>query len=328
MSRALNTPNRTSIALRNIAILIQNLPQRLHNLRIKSESTSRKLSFVYEERHKQIFPAGFDSTSSSSSTQKSYYPFSPERLYDVLTSGYTPEHHVEDIVVKYASYCKQTAGPKHEFIILEVEDKKSPGLKNFIALDRNNGEAPNRPTGFCSSLQSSQTFVAKDEFRVSYDGNKSKLLAQCGLQDHEILETLEFKPEEPLLLYQLATLTRAVSLQRDKYHVITANCYWFAGLIWDCIVRMRPSANRRVVQGQIRGAFLGWLRQNTNIAELEVTYEYVDKELLDIENKFTSQKQRWTHMHDKELQEDLEAAMRRIRELEERINATSDPSRH
>jgi hypothetical protein len=203
-------------------------------------------------------------------------------------TSYNPEHHVEHIIVKSASYCKQTTGPKHEFIILEVEDLKSPGLKNFIALDRNNSDVPNRSA--FASIQSSQS-VAKDEFRVSYDGNKRKLLQQCDLKEHEILETVEFNREDPLLLYQLATLTRAVSHQRDKYHVITANCYWFAGLIWDCVIRMRPSATRRELKGNIRGAFIGWLNHSTNNAELEVTYKYVDQELLNSEERISIMKQ-------------------------------------
>ncbi|CAE6434754.1 unnamed protein product, partial [Rhizoctonia solani] len=289
MSPSPKTPSRTSVALKNIAILAQSLPQRLHTLRITSESHGRKLSYAYGERHRQIFPAGFDSTSSSSNSaaQRSYYSFSPQRLYDDLTASYTPEHHVEDIIVKSASYCKKNTTPNHEFIILEVEDRRSPGLKNFMVLDRNISESPSRSPRIYSSAQSSQSYAAKDEFRVSYDGDRRRLLAQCDLQDHKALETLVFKSEEPLLLYQLATLTRAVSFQRDKYHIITANCYWFSGLIWDCILRMRPSAYYKVAQGHIRGALVSWLRQSTNSAELEVTYEYVDRELLEIDKKFT-----------------------------------------
>ncbi|KAH7338618.1 hypothetical protein B0J17DRAFT_767705 [Rhizoctonia solani] len=326
MSPPFKPPNRTSFALRDIAILAQTLPQKLHILRIKSENPSRKLSGVYGERHKQIFPGGFDSTSPSSSTQRPHYSFSPERLYDVLTSGYTPEHHVEHIIVKWASYCKKISAPKHEFILLEVEDKKAPGLKNFIVLDRNNGEVSHRQTRL--GYQSSQSFIAKDEFRVSYDGDRARLFAQCNLQDHATLETLVFKPDDPLLLYQLATLTRAVSLQRDKYRVITYNCYWFAGLIWDCMLRMHPFAYHKVAQGQIRGAFISWLRQSINTAELDVTYEFVDKELLEIEKIFTIQKQRWVYTYDNQLKDDLEAMTKRVRDLENQLNGSSDSLRH
>ncbi|KAL5640036.1 hypothetical protein ACGC1H_007365 [Rhizoctonia solani] len=317
MSPSPKVSGRTSVALKHIAVLAQSLPQRIQTFRIKSESTSRKLSCAYGERHKQIFPAGFDAISSSS-TQRLCYSFSPEGLYDALTSGYSPEHHVEDIIVKSASYCKKNTSPKHEFIIIEVEDRRSPGLRNFIALDRNISEA-NRLTGILASTQSSQSFAAKDEFRVSYDGNKKRLLVQCDLQDHETLETLAFKSSEPLLLYQLATLTRAVSFQRDKYHIISANCYWFAGLIWDCMVRMRPSAYHKVSQGQIRGAFLSWLRQSSNSVELQVTYAYVEQELLDVEKKLTIRKQQWTQSHDAHLYDELENMRRRVRELEELI---------
>lgn len=327
MSPPPKASKRTRDALKVIAIVAQTIPQRVQQFRITSTSTSRKVSCEYKERHKQIFPAGFDSTSSSNSAERLYYPFSPERLYDVLTSGYTPEHHVEHIIVKSASYCKKNTAPKHEFIILEVEDTASPGLKNFIALDRNNGEGPNRPPRRTLSSDS-QTFAAKDEFRVSYDGNRDRLLEQCGLQHHETLETLVFQSHEPLLLYQLATLTRAVSLQRDKYHVINANCYWFAGLIWDCIIRMRPSAYCNVLRGQIRGAFISWLRHSTNTAELVVTYEYVDKELLEIEKNFAIQKQRWTRSHDTEIKDDLEAMRKRVRELEEQLGERPDTYVH
>ncbi|KAH7338615.1 hypothetical protein B0J17DRAFT_385391 [Rhizoctonia solani] len=203
MSPTPKARKQTLDALNTIVIAAQTIPRRLQKLRITSKSTSRALPYVYGERHKQIFPAGFDSTSSSSSTQRPFYSFTPEQLYDMLTSGYVREHHVEDITVKSASYCKKNTAPKHEFIILEVEDKQSPGLKNFIALDRNNGESPTRQKGLAVISSSSQSLVAKDEFRVSYDGNKTRLLAQCDLRDHETLETLVFKPDDPLLLYQL-----------------------------------------------------------------------------------------------------------------------------
>ncbi|CUA76634.1 hypothetical protein RSOLAG22IIIB_12411 [Rhizoctonia solani] len=327
MSPSPKVHKRASIALKDIAFLAQSLPQRIQTFRIKSESTGRKIACAYGERHKQIFPAGFDISSSSSSIERAYYAFSPERLYDVLTSGYNPDHHVEDIVVKSASYCKKHTAPKHEFIILEVEDRRSPGLKNCIALDRNVSEAPNRPKGI-SSVSSSPSFAAKDEFRVSYDGDKKRLLAQCDLQDHEVLETLVFKSEEPLLLYQLATLTRAVSFQRDKYNIFNANCYWFAGLIWDCIIRMRPSAYYKIPHGQIRGAFLSLLRQSTNSVELQVTYEYVEQELLDIEKRFTIQKQRWAHSHNTQVHDELEDMRKRVRELEARFNTTPDAFLH
>ncbi|KEP45731.1 hypothetical protein V565_246230 [Rhizoctonia solani 123E] len=309
---------RTSDALKHIAVLAQSLPQRIQTFRIKSESASRKLSCSYEERHKQIFPAGFDSISSSNSTQRLCYYFSPQGLYDVLTSSYHPEHHVEDIIVKSASYCKKNTSPKHEFIVLEVEDRRSPGLRNFIVLDRNINEA-DRPTGILASVQSSRSLAAMDDFRVSYDGDRKRLLVQCDLQNHETLETLTFKSSEPLLLYQLATLTRAVSSQREKYHVIAANCYWFAGLIWDCMVRMRPLAHHKVSQGQIRGAFTSWIRQSTNSAELQVTYAYVENELLDVEKKIVIQKQRWAQGYNTHIYDDLEKLKRRVRELEEQV---------
>ncbi|KAF8704303.1 hypothetical protein RHS03_06087, partial [Rhizoctonia solani] len=319
-------PNQATLALKNIAILLQTLPERLTTLRLTSESTSRKLSCSYEQRHRQIFPPGFDSISSKSSTQQSPYTFTSDQLYDMLTNNYHPDQHIEHIIVRSASYCKQTTGPKHEFIVLEVEDLKSPGLRNFIALDRNNGEGPN--TSFFGSTQSSQSFAAKDEFRVSYDGKRDKLLEQCGLHEHDPVESIVFDPGAPLLLYQLAALTRAVSHQRDKYHVITANCYWFAGLIWDCMTRMRPSAYHKELKGNIRGKFLGWLQNNTNIAELEVAYQYVLKELIDTDNKISAQKQKWAYGYDAQLKGEIEEYTKRIQELEAMVNATSSPGRH
>ncbi|KAH7338616.1 hypothetical protein B0J17DRAFT_717043 [Rhizoctonia solani] len=91
---------------------------------------------------------------------------------------------------------------------------------------------------------------------------------------------------------------------------------------------MRSSAHRKVAQGHIRGAFISWLRQSTNTAELDVTYQFVDKELLDIENKFTIQKQRWTHSHDTEQKDELEAMRKRVRALEEQLNTRPDPYLH
>ncbi|CUA77869.1 hypothetical protein RSOLAG22IIIB_06842 [Rhizoctonia solani] len=311
----------------NLILLRGLLRNRGTRVPLKSKPSDSVYSCTYEERHRQIFPPGFDVSSSSSSTERSYYMFSPEHLCDALTSGYNPEHHVEDIIVKSASYCKRHIAPKHEFILLEIEDRKSRGLKNSIVLDPNISQAPNRLSVY-PVTRASQFFAAKDEFRVSYDGDKWKLLAQCDLQDHKTLETLAFKSEEPLVLYQLATLARALSFSRDKYNIFNANshCSWFSGLmlIWDCIIRMRPSAHHKVSPGQSRGTYLSLLRQTTNRVELQMIYEYVEKELLDIEKRFAIQKQQWTHSHTAQLQDELKDVRRRVRELEAQFDASPE----
>ncbi|KAG8762557.1 hypothetical protein FRC11_008855 [Ceratobasidium sp. 423] len=194
-----------------------------------------------------VFPPGFDSKSSSS---RSHYSFAPEQLYNTLTSSYNPEKHVESTLVKSVWYGKQLRAVQHEFILIEVEDTKAL-LKNYMVLDRNVSEDPSSssvPKPFrvrkrtTSSSQSCRG-PAMDAFRVSYNGLENQLLQECQLLPRQYLEKIEFNRANPLYLYQLVTLVHVVSERSPRYALAYQNCYWFAGLIWECLRSLRPDAH-------------------------------------------------------------------------------------
>ncbi|KAB5589362.1 hypothetical protein CTheo_7200 [Ceratobasidium theobromae] len=304
---------------RNIAPKLASLKY----LKSESASTSRPpaglVRCVYTQRHRQIFPPGFDNPSLKAAIDGHYYPFSPEHLYDVLTNYYNPDERVEHIVIKSASYCKQHRSPQHEFILIQVEDKAAHGLVNYIVLDRNNGDKRVRRGGGLGS-GSWQHVVAKDEFRVSYDGDSVKLLKQCELESYDVLEEFKFASlTKPFFLYQLATLARTASVQRARYDVISANCYWFAGLIWECMTFMNPEARRRCQTLKKstfkRGTFLGHFRQDTNRTELELAHAQAAAEILKFEQKLTDQKEEWIRRHEPNVRQENEETRRELEEL-------------
>ncbi|KAB5589357.1 hypothetical protein CTheo_7195 [Ceratobasidium theobromae] len=216
-----------------------------------------------DQRLRDIFPPGFDSNlRSSASAFHSPYSFPPEQLYRLFTDNYNHNKHVEHTIVKNAWYCKQEKSVKHEFILIEVEDTLMPNPTNFIILDRNKGERRQSswPTSFLPSVLRTG---AKDEFRVSYDGNVKRLLHDCKLESHEYLEQIMFDPDHPLPLYELVTLAHHVSEQHPRYNAMDANCYWFAGIIWECLIKMRPSAQHINPSPNKRGQFV-WIRYRHN----------------------------------------------------------------
>ncbi|KAH7338620.1 hypothetical protein B0J17DRAFT_628049 [Rhizoctonia solani] len=309
-----------------------------------------------------------------------------------------------------------------------------PGIRNYAVLDRNMFSRAN----LISSTRQSDSTAARDEFRFSCDGDQKELLKRCKLTPHYVIEIIRFLPAGSLPLYKLAIIALATSLKRDHYHLIDANSYWFAGLvwehilqmypkatheilrdgvrgtfgrlfkfvpnvseqdeieekvqelisqigsgftgtflagapsrispgtdadktkarshprvslmlnrsslplrgiailaqtlaggqrahrprtdgywfsglIWDCVLRMRPSASYKVVQGRLWGVLHGWLRHSTNISDLEETYRLVYDELFDIEKSSTVKKQQWAQSRGAEIKDDLEAMRKRIR---------------
>ncbi|KAF8671095.1 hypothetical protein RHS04_08479 [Rhizoctonia solani] len=196
-------------------------------------------------RFLDMFPPGLDVTSIQS---KSPYSFDSEQLYNTFTRGYDPEKHIESTLVKSVRYCKHTKGVQHEFILVEIEDIKVP-LINYIVLDRTisqdySGITIQRPFRRKRTNSSIQSYCgpAVDAFRVSYNGNKEQLLKACQLQPCRDLEEIEFTRVNPVYLYQLVTLVHVVSGRTPNYDLSGKNCYWFAGLVWGCLLSLRPDS--------------------------------------------------------------------------------------
>lgn len=208
-------------------------------------------------RLREIFPPGLDPRPRSKRIEQPY-TFSPEQLREIFSDYHSSgDPRGERVIVKSAWYGKQTKGALHEFIVIQVEDLMIPGLNNWIALDRNQGfPASTAFTRFLNTL-------AWDAFRVSYDGGLDYLLRDSQLTPYLQLEEIYFQPNEPLLLLDLVELVSHVSDRYPRYRIFGTNFLWFAGLIWECILQMRPTAKHEV---QLRGprGRLGFLRSNPN----------------------------------------------------------------
>ncbi|QRV95249.1 hypothetical protein RhiJN_23267 [Ceratobasidium sp. AG-Ba] len=227
-----------------------------------------------------VFPPGFDSTSS---TSRGHYRFAPEQFYRMFTTCYDPEHHVESTLVTSVWYGKQKKGARHEFILVVVEDTQVHGLKNFIVLDRNTSEASTNKTKKGSQGQSAYhssncPSIALDAFRVSYNGNEKQLLEECELFPSQYLENIIFSSETPLFLYELATLVHIVAEKGPDYRVATRNCYWFAGLIWECLRFLRPSGTCDNRFTKERGRF-SVLRYTPEVEERDDTCDKYQTEI-------------------------------------------------
>ncbi|KAJ1302463.1 hypothetical protein OPQ81_002781 [Rhizoctonia solani] len=275
-------------------------------------------------RHKQIFPAGFDSISSSSCSHN-HYSLDLDQLLDALIGSYSPHNHVEAILVKNLWYGKETKSVEHEFIIVEVEDMEGKNLKNFMILDRNNGEPTESSVRGISQISSSGT-VAKDQFRIAYDGDKKKLLQQCNLSDHIILEQIQFSPGQKFKLYQLATIASVVSERHTAYNVISANCYWFAGLTWECVLEMYPQVQHELLANskkRKRGSYSVLSRQKVDPEQRKSAYRVAKEKQMVVEADLVKQKRDY----DDGRQVELKLLRQTVVDLQNRLDAAQLPTR-
>ncbi|CUA67501.1 hypothetical protein RSOLAG22IIIB_07388 [Rhizoctonia solani] len=260
---------------------------------------SKMTSATGPRRLMDVFPPGFDINSKSLSS-RGHYHFAPEQLYHRLTDEYLPEKHIESTIVKSVWYGKQRKSARHEFILIEVEDLQAE-LKNYIVLDRNLNEAV-APTGKkiippkVASVSYSCRGAALDAFRVSYDGIEKRLLRECALWPRDYLEKIEFNSSEPFFLYQLATLVHVVSDKSPNYAMAYRNCYWFAGLIWECMRHLRPSAGYDDRLAANRGKF-SILRYKPEVQERDAICDAFEKEMALVESRLVASRKLWSRMN-------------------------------
>ncbi|KAF8596461.1 hypothetical protein BDV93DRAFT_514127 [Ceratobasidium sp. AG-I] len=228
-----------------------------------------------------VFPGGFDakfgpSSSSGLSYNSAPLALQPIQLYELLVEKYKSGPPMETIIVKSAWYGKQTKGARHEFIVVQVEDTGIPGLINYLILERTSGV----PSG--SKAASSQRVAVVDEFKVSYNGNCEKLLKKSGLTPYRFLEELSFQTKAPLHCYELVTLASVTSRRYPYYQLPDLSCYLFAGVIWDCMFLLCPSAKYRSPLATKQGKYRCF-RDALNTSEKEVTFKEVKNRLPQIE---------------------------------------------
>ncbi|KDN39280.1 hypothetical protein RSAG8_08915, partial [Rhizoctonia solani AG-8 WAC10335] len=256
---------------------------------IEKQQVSSTMATTGPRRLIDVFPPGFDINSKSSSS-RGHYHFAPEQLYLRLTDEYLPEKHIESTIVKSVWYGKQRKSARHEFILIEVEDTHAE-MKNYIVLDRNLNEAVAPigknivPARVASSSRCCRG-AALDAFRVSYDGIEKQLLRECELWPRDYLERIDFGPTEPFFLYQLATLVYVVSDKSPNYVVADRNCYWFAGLIWECTRHLRPNAAYDDRLAKNRGKF-SILRYKPEAQERDAICDTFNNEIMLVEARLS-----------------------------------------
>ncbi|KAG8762556.1 hypothetical protein FRC11_008854 [Ceratobasidium sp. 423] len=250
---------------------------------------------------RDVFPPGLDSSSNKSIPGRSHYTLAPDQLYRTLTS-YEPGKHVESIIVKSAWYGKQSRLAKQEFIVIQVEDIAIKGLTNYIALDR----STSTPSSVFSNLipHSRLRFhgeMARDAFKVAYDGDEEQLLHECNLDPHKYLEHLEFHVEEPLLLYQLSTLVYLISERYPEYGVADINGSWFARLIWESMRQVRPRAKlTHDGQASRKRGKLGWVHPAPDSTEVTAICQAFDERTQILESELSESKNRWAEVSRRE----------------------------
>lgn len=243
-------------------------------------------------RLRDIFPSGFDErfgqgssiTSYSKGSRRPHFSCQPEQLLYSLIDRYDPQLPMESIVVKAAWYGKQTSSARHEFIVVQVEDLGIPGLVNYLILDRNV-----QPHTDPSKVVSSRPANANDTFKISYDGDLEKLIEDAQLTPYKYLEELLFPPSSRLHLYELVALANIVSRRYDEYNLLYSSCYLFAGLIWECMHQMCPSASYREALARNRGK-CRWFRYTPSDSTRQETYIAMQDELSKIEKDIWGEK--------------------------------------
>ncbi|CAE6434265.1 unnamed protein product [Rhizoctonia solani] len=230
-----------------------------------------------------IFPLSLDIQATSG---RLHHTLQPNILYQTLTYHYHPDKHVESTIVKSAWYGKQTKGVEHEFILLKVTDTVV-NVNNYIILDRNHTSHKVGDSGWSTSGSACSSWGAFDSFKVSSNGIEEELLGDCGLWHREYLEKLRFeRKENPLFFYELVTLVDLISEENPIYDITQKNCYWFAGLIWECLRKMRPSAKMvKIIDTPGKKGKLGPLRYFPDLREIDEVHQRGERRIMETKSR-------------------------------------------
>ncbi|KAF8602955.1 hypothetical protein BDV93DRAFT_581129 [Ceratobasidium sp. AG-I] len=247
--------------------------QNLHEAGIRRNSVNPEVYNIPRNLH--IFPSGLGSYTHGKRELEDPRLYTLSHFKSLLLQSSTQHDHVENIYVSSVEYCKQLGQATHEFLLLEVRDKLIPKLSNFVVLER----TVHKPTsGALTTLYSSPCvdIPAQDRLRLSCYGEKDLLIKQCTLGPYQVLERAELhssSPSAPLLLWELAILALETSKSRLMYNLLKAQCFWFAGCIWECMLKLRPELNRTTVTtNKNRGKFKIF-QQKVNSREIDVILE-------------------------------------------------------
>ncbi|CAE6500865.1 unnamed protein product [Rhizoctonia solani] len=172
-------------------------------------------------------------------------------------------------------------------------------MVNFLVLDKSNTKSANIGSGrkvVRLVLGSRALKVLKiDVFRISCDGDEDQLMIDCKLKPRVYLQKLELTSEEPLFLYQLATLAFVVSRDYPTYSADVHNCYFFAGLMWVGIRKFCPKAVVTNRHGELKGK-LGPLLYVIDEDEINMVYKAFQAQVGIINSKLAQGRLDWTRL--------------------------------
>ncbi|KAF8593711.1 hypothetical protein BDV93DRAFT_194380 [Ceratobasidium sp. AG-I] len=219
-------------------------------------------------RNLDIFPSGLGSFAQSKHALDLPLQYTLTQLKSMFHRSNREEDHIDSIYVSSAEYCKQMGDAKHEFLLLEVQDERIPLISNWAVLDRTvNKATPGTLSAISTSVSSNSP--AQDRLRVSCYGDKDLLIKQCTLGPYEVLERLVVPMSTPLWLWELVILALETSRSRFMYNLMSAQCFWFASCVWECMQKLRPGSYRMVVAASNnRGKFGNFFQQDVNKAEV------------------------------------------------------------
>lgn len=129
-------------------------------------------------------------------------------------------------------HIKYTTNWLHEGILVELQevdpDATSP-RKAYALIDRDAEPAPPRKIYF-SSLQSCSR-KARDDVKLS----RNKGSFTTSSDQYEVRRYID-RATHPLPFVQLLVAASTVAGAKPKYNPFTAQCFWFAGSIWDVVI--------------------------------------------------------------------------------------------
>ncbi|CUA69519.1 hypothetical protein RSOLAG22IIIB_08530 [Rhizoctonia solani] len=242
--------------------LSSNYPSRPQKSSTQSSSTRNFLVFPVQLDHRKSPSEAFPFTSYTTTDLEFRHHYDPN-----LSQG------LGDIWVKTASYYKQKQNPQHEFIVFSVAT--SSGMQNFMALDRN---VSVQGSSTLLSRSNKNAPMAQDYFHISHYGNIESLINHCAHTTSEDMcthvEQVVFGRKE-FSFAELLVLANTVSNSCPSYQLDAANCYWFASLIWECMLgEFEKGMIIHKKHSDDRGRFKGFRIQGNHSNFVQVMQKY------------------------------------------------------
>ncbi|KAG8732607.1 hypothetical protein FRC11_012309 [Ceratobasidium sp. 423] len=134
-------------------------------------------------------------------------------------------------------------------------------MQNLVALDRNVQTAGSIGSSGLIPGSNRNGPPAQDFFHVSHRGDIQSFLQPCGEKTFKDLcihiEQVEFEVEV-FTFSELVVLASTISEWRPTYQLNNTNCYWFASLIWRCmLILFKDGLKKRTKYSNQQGRFKG-----------------------------------------------------------------------